>query len=89
MVSKVIQCSCLRRREEGITPILEGERRMRDSSWFPREEATRGCNNAVVYGGGWQSELGDVWIDPRWKTTSRTNWGKRLLKPDTVVGLPK
>jgi hypothetical protein len=48
MVSKVIQCSCLRRREEGITSISEGERRMRDSSWFPREEATRGCNNAVV-----------------------------------------
>jgi hypothetical protein len=52
MVSKVIQCSCLRRREEGITSISEGERRMRDSSWFPHEEATRGCNNAVVYGGG-------------------------------------
>jgi hypothetical protein len=30
-----------------------------------------------------QSESGGIWIDLRWKTTSRASWGERLS--DTVV----
>jgi hypothetical protein len=38
-----------------------------------------------VCGDARQSELGGIWIDLRWKTTSRASWGERLFESDTVV----
>jgi hypothetical protein len=32
-----------------------------------------------------QSESSDIWIDPRWKTTSRASGAKSLFGLDTVV----
>jgi hypothetical protein len=39
----------------------------------------------AVCSGGRQPKSGDVWIDPRWKTTSRASWPKMLFVPNTVV----
>jgi hypothetical protein len=63
-------------------PVSEGGRSMRGNSCFPRRGVTRGCSGASVCGGGREPELGNFWIDPRWKTTSRA---ERLFGPDTIV----
>jgi hypothetical protein len=60
------------RREEGAMPISEVERSTLGGSWFPCRGATGECSGAAA-SGGQQLELGSVWIDPRWKTTSQAN----------------
>jgi hypothetical protein len=36
--------SVLDRREEGVAPVLEGDRSMCGGSWSPRRGANRGCS---------------------------------------------
>jgi hypothetical protein len=60
---------------------------MRGRSWFPHGGATKGCSSTAVGGGSWQPKLGDIWIDPRRKITSRVSWAERLVGPDTILDI--
>jgi hypothetical protein len=40
-----------RRREEGVAPISEQQRRMWGSSWFARDGAMGGCSDVAAVGG--------------------------------------
>jgi hypothetical protein len=38
-----------------------------------------------VCGSGRHPESGGIWIEPRWKTTSRASWSERLFELHTVM----
>jgi hypothetical protein len=40
----------------------------------------------TVCGGGRQSKSSGIWIDLRWKKTSRASWAERLFGPNTIIG---
>jgi hypothetical protein len=81
-LSEVLQCFRFR------------EKRGRGSACFGRGKehvgwllipALRGDRRMQRRDGGEQLESGGVWIDLRWKTTSRASWVERLFGSNTVM----
>jgi hypothetical protein len=58
--------------EEGATSVFEGERSMRDDSWFPRRGTAGGCSGVAV-------------ADSRSRAASGLTQCGRLFGPDTIV----
>jgi hypothetical protein len=73
--SEILQCFRFgEKRGRGNTRFGRGkEHATRDDSWFPHGGVTGGCS------GSQEPELGDVLIDPRWKTTSQGSGGEKIV----------
>jgi hypothetical protein len=66
----------LREKRGSYNTHFRRERSMQGGSWFPCGGASWRCNGSTVAG---------IWIDAKWKTTSRANWAERLFELNNVV----